>query len=89
MLTVHRATASLCLAAETATRAAPQAKMDVKANALTHAYVRKVRTCSCGGLNKKTGMKSFIDQRGCPELDPLLSLPPAPGREALASKARD
>lgn len=82
VLTVHRETASLCLAAETATRAAPQAKMDVKAKALTHAYVRKVRTCSCGGLNKKTSVKSFIDQRGRPELDPLLPLPAAPQREA-------
>ena len=45
-LTMHRATASSCLAAETATKAAPQANMEAKANALTHAYVRKVRTCS-------------------------------------------
>jgi hypothetical protein len=53
-LTVHRETASLCLAAETATRAAPQAKMDRKAKALTHAYVRKVRTCSYEGDQKKS-----------------------------------
>jgi hypothetical protein len=56
MLTVHRATASLCLAAETATRAAPQAKMDRKAKALTHAYVRKVRTCSYES-ERKNGCK--------------------------------
>lgn len=36
-LTVHRATASLCLAAETATKAAPHAKMEANAKALTHA----------------------------------------------------
>jgi hypothetical protein len=63
VLTVHRETASLCLAAETATKAAPQANMDVKANALTHAYVRKVRTCSCEG-DQKTVMRTLVSILG-------------------------
>jgi hypothetical protein len=63
VLTVHRETASLCLAAETATKAAPQANMDVKANALTHAYVRKVRTCSYEG-DQKTVMRTLASMFG-------------------------